>query len=83
MEKIFSTMDVYVTAYIYLTTDVYPTLKNYKGKVSFNFPLTGEVIQSINNYNTGKKIEALKFSLTIKNLKSQIFSLKNQEEAGQ
>ncbi len=83
MEKVFSSLDVYVTAYIYLTTSIYPTLKNYKGKISFNFPLTDQVINTINDYNAGKKIEALKFSLTIKNLKAQIFSFKNQGEAGQ
>ncbi len=83
MDKVHSTLDVYIAAWIFLTTGTYPTLKNHKGKVSFHFPLTDEVIQSIGNYNSGKKIEALKFALTIKNLKSQIFSLKNQSDVGQ
>ncbi len=79
MSKVYSTLDVYIASWIYLTTGTYPELKNHNGKVSFNFPLTEQVINSLHDYNSGKKIEALKFSLTIKSLKSQIFQIKEKE----
>jgi len=80
MEKDWSTLDVYATAWIYLTTGIYPELKYFKGRVSFHFPLAEQVINSISEYNSGEKIEALRYSLTIKNFKSQIFQLKSQNE---
>ncbi len=79
MDKVYSTLDVYISSWIYLTTGTYPELKNHKGKVSFNFPLTDQIVKSLSNYNSGKKIEALKFSITIKSLKSQIFQIKENE----
>ncbi len=79
MQKVYSTLDVYVSSWIYLTTGTYPELKSHNGKVSFNFPLTEQVINSLRDYNSGEKIEALKFSLTIKNLKTQIFQLKDMK----
>ncbi len=76
MDKVYSTLDVYVSSWIYLSTGTYPELRIHKGKVSFNFPLSDQLINSISEYNSGKKIEALKFSVTIKNFKSQIFQIK-------
>ena len=81
MKKAWSSMDVYLVAWIYLTTDIYPELKYYHGKVSFHFPLTDSLIKSINDFNSGKTIKANKFTLIIKNLKSQIFQLKSQKNA--
>lgn len=76
MEKVHSTLDVYQSAWIYLTTGIYPDLQHNNNKVSFNFPLNEKVIQSIGRFNSGEKIEALKFTLTVKNLKAQIFQMK-------
>ncbi len=70
----------YTTAWIYLTTDIFPELKSFHGKVSFHFPITDSLAKSINNFNSGKKIEANKYALTIKSLKGQIFQLKRQEK---
>ncbi len=77
MDKVYSTLDVYISSWIYLTTGVYPELRNHNNKVSFYFPLTEQVINSLREYNSGGKIGALTYSLTIKNLKSQIFQIKD------
>ena len=80
MEKVFSTLDVYITAWIYLNTGSYPNLVNHKGKVSFNFQFTEDIIKSLHDYNSGKTIEALQFSQTIKGFKAQIFQIKSNAE---
>ncbi len=76
MTRAYSTLCVYTSDWIYLTTNIYPDLKYFNGKVSFHFPLTETIINSISDFNTGKKIEANKFTITIKSLKSQIFQMK-------
>lgn len=78
MDKIYCTLDVYIASWILLTTSVYPKLICHDGRVAFNFPLTEKITQAINKYHAGEKIEAISYTTTIKNLKSQIFQLKEQ-----
>ena len=49
-------------------------------KVVFYFDATDELYQAINDYNSGTTIEAVRFALAIKNLKSQIQSARNNKE---
>jgi Domain of unknown function (DUF5659) len=73
----FSTMDVYQAAFIALH-GIKPTLKVSNRKVSFNFPSSEKILDLIEEYHRGTTVEALKFATTIKNLKAQIFALKDR-----
>lgn len=78
-EKVFTTLDAYTAGYLFLN-DFTPELIQQGNKVVFYFDATEELYQAINNYNSGAIIEAVRFALAIKNLKSQIQSARNNKE---
>jgi hypothetical protein len=51
-----------------------------RSKIALSFPATPELYKALNEYNSGALIEASRFALTVKSLKSQIFSMKMSEE---
>lgn len=75
MEKVFSTLDVYLASIIYLYTGILPDLINHDGKVSFNYPFNEKVFEAIDEYNSGLEVIANKYAQTIKYFKAQIFQL--------
>ena len=77
MEKVYSTLDVYLASIIYLYTGILPDLINNDGRVSFNFPLNEKVFEAIKEYDAGMVLVANRFVHTIKYFKAQIFQEKS------
>jgi hypothetical protein len=80
-ENVYSTMDVYQAGFQMLRQHI-PVLDNQRGKVVFVFKATDTFYNDLNDYNSGATVEALKFAIAIKTLKSQIFSIRNKGEWG-
>lgn len=79
--NIFTTLDAYLSGFLVLkgfTPSLIP--QDNGNKIVFAFHATEDLYQEITNYNTGAKVEADRFALAIKNLKSQIFSLRRRKE---
>jgi hypothetical protein len=77
-----TTLDSFVSAFL-VTRGFQPVLVPQYGnssKIAFSFPATPKLYQALNEYNSGALIEASRFALTVKSLKSQIFSMKMSEE---
>ena len=81
-KKVFTTLDAYTAGYLFLNKFT-PELIQQGSKVVFCFDATDELYQSITEYNSGARVEAVRFSLAIKNLKSQIFSMRRNKERWQ
>jgi len=79
-EELFTTLDAYLSGYLVLK-GFQPTFISPKGgqKIVFAFQATPELFESINGYNNGAQVGALHFALTIKGLKSQIFSIRRYD----
>ncbi len=78
-EKIHTTLDAYTAGWLTLKGFT-PQLIDQGNKIVFCFYATPELFQSINEYNSGASIEAIRFTLAIKTLKSQIFSLRKNND---
>ena len=78
-KKVFTTLDAYTAGYLFLNKFT-PELIQQGSKVVFCFDATDELYQSISEYNSGATVEAVRFTLAIKNLKSQIFSMRRNKE---
>lgn len=76
-KKVFTTLDAYLSGYLVLK-ECTPSLiqEDNSNKIVFVFPATEELYTEITNYNNGAKVEAVRFALAIKGLKSKIFSLR-------
>ncbi len=76
-----TTLDAFISAYL-VTQGFNPSLisQNNNRKIAFSFPATPELYKALNAYNSGALIAASKFALTVKSLKSQIFSMKTNNE---
>jgi hypothetical protein len=76
-DKVYTTLDSYQAGYLLLKGHS-PKLVNHRNKIVFSFSATEGLYQNLSDYNNGDLIEALKLVTAIKELKSKIFSLKNQ-----
>ena len=78
-----TTLDAFVSGFL-VTQGFQPSLipQNGNKKIAFAFPATPELYKALNEYNNGALIEASRFALTVKSLKSQIFSMKTNNEQG-
>jgi hypothetical protein len=71
----YRTLDVYTSAWLILQGFT-PTLINEGSKIVLSFPSSKKLFDAISNYNNGATVEVARFVLTVKNLKTQIFSRK-------
>jgi hypothetical protein len=80
-EERWTTLDSFVSGFL-ATQGFQPSLISQNGnkKIAFSFPATPELYKALNEYNNGALIEASRFALTVKSLKSQIFSMKTNNE---
>ena len=80
-EKVFTTLDAYLAGYLELRGFT-PTLipQDNGRKIVFAFSATEDLYKEITNYNNGATVEANRLALTVKSLKSQIFSLRKVKE---
>jgi hypothetical protein len=76
-----TTLDAFISGFL-VTQGFTPSLISQNGnrKIAFSFPSSPELYKALNEYNNGALIEASRFALTVKALKSQIFSMKTNNE---
>jgi hypothetical protein len=77
-DRKFVTKDLYLAAYIILTTNTYPTFekKEISGKVLLSFPSSAGIYRALQDYNEGAKADAAEFARTIKALRSETMKAK-------
>lgn len=77
----YTTLDSFVSGFL-VTRGFQPSLipQNGNRKIAFSFPASPDLYKALNDYNNGALIEASRFALTVKALKSQIFSMRRSEE---
>ena len=79
-ERLYTTLDAYRAGY--LTTKGHsPTLIKENDKIVFVFPLTIKIKNDIDDYENGALVDALKFSLAVKALKTRIHSLRQERNS--
>jgi len=78
-QKFYTTLDSYQSGFL-LLNGYTPELIEQGNKVVFCFDATEKLYQTLSDYNNGATVEAIRFTLAIKNLKSQIFSMKMNKE---
>ena len=78
-ENIYSTLDSYQAGFLTLRGHT-PKLIEQGNKVVFVFTSNKKFYKDLSDYNNGAMVEADRFALTIKSLKSQIFSLRRRKE---
>lgn len=76
-EKVFTTLDAYLSGYLALKGFI-PKLINQGDKVVFSFDASDELYKAIAEYNSGAMVEAIRFALVVEDLKSQVFLLKDK-----
>lgn len=79
VKNLYTTLDAYQAGFLVLQ-GYYPQLRKQGRKVVFCFEATPSMYDAINDYNSGATVEALRFTMAIKQLKSQIFSMKTEKE---
>ncbi len=77
--KQFTTLDAYMAGFLVLRGFT-PELIEQGPKVVFSFIRTDALLDALSQYNAGATVEAVRFALTIKTLKSQIFSLRRNKD---
>lgn len=75
MKNAYSTLDAYQAGFLALRGHS-PSLTAQGDKVVFLFESSEGLYKDLTDYNTGALVEASRFAMTIKSLKSQIFGLR-------
>jgi hypothetical protein len=79
MNNSFTTLDAYLAGYLSLKGFM-PELIQQGPKVVFSFKDTPDLNQAISAYNAGEEVEAFRFVMSVKTLKSRIFSLRKNKD---
>jgi hypothetical protein len=74
-KEIYSTLDAYQAGFLQIKGHI-PELIEQGSKFAFCFKASKDVYKDLNDYQNGASIEAVKFAMTIKQLKTQIHSLR-------
>lgn len=74
--KMFETADLYLSAFISLSTNVHPTFRVENQIVTFVFPLTPKLTEAIAEYHAGALVNAYAFSQRIKTLRAEMIMRK-------
>jgi hypothetical protein len=75
MKNVYSTLDSYQAGFLVLRGHS-PTLSAQGNKIAFLFESTKALHKDLTDYNAGASVEASRFAMTIKALKSQIYGLR-------
>ncbi|OPX95467.1 MAG: hypothetical protein A4E58_02111 [Syntrophorhabdus sp. PtaB.Bin006] len=73
--KMFSTMDLYIAAYLSLH-GIEPALENRNGKVIFAFTTNDTLYRLMNDFNSNKDVPVADFATAVKTLRGKMLSLK-------
>jgi hypothetical protein len=77
--KIFSTLDLYLAAYIKLK-GMEPDLEVKNGKTVFNFEVTDKLYKLMGEFNSNVVIEVADYTTAIKTLRGKMLSAKSVTE---
>jgi hypothetical protein len=77
-EKHYTTLDAYRAGYL-KTKGHEPVLVEEDDKVVFVFSFTEQLQEDIRNYENGASTDALRFSMAIKALKTEIHALRREK----
>jgi hypothetical protein len=72
----FSTLDVYVSAYLVMCANEVKVALQGSGKVSFRFADSAKVQADLANFEAGATVKASEFSCIVKDLKRKMYGLK-------
>ena len=75
-QRLYTTLDAYRAGFLKLRGNE-PVLLKQEDKVVFAFPVTITLLKHIDEYENGAMVDAFKYSLTIKSLKTEIYTLRN------
>lgn len=74
--KTLQTLDLYMASFL-VFHGIEPSLENINGKVVFAFPASDSVYKLMAKYN-GTMVNAAGFALVVRNLESQMKSIRNK-----
>ena len=73
-EKEFVTPDLYLSAFLSLYLNYFPSFKVETGKTLFIFPTDATLYKALNAYNAGTLINAFEYAQQIKRLRGEMLS---------
>jgi Domain of unknown function (DUF5659) len=79
IEKHFTTLDSYTAGYLTLKGFI-PHLIQQGSKIVFCFDSSEDLYKALHDYHGGARVQAVRFALAVKTLKSQIHSLRRNKE---
>lgn len=77
--KRFSTLDSYLAGFLVLLSFIPELISQRSGKVAFVFDASPALYEAIAAYQNGAQVDAFRFALAVKGLKTQIFSKKEND----
>lgn len=79
--SIFTTLDVYIAAFLELSGFTINLKLNHTGRITFSIPLTKDVQEALTEYRTGY-VQANAFAQKIKDIKKKMYLTKDHGEEG-
>ncbi len=76
-EKVFSTLDLYLSAWL-LLHQIQPELKTNNGRVTFNFGASDDLYKGAFAYNSNELIPVADYVTAVKTLRGQMLTLRGQ-----
>ncbi len=76
-QRRYTTLDSFQSGFLF-QRDHIPELVPQGEKIVFSFLQTEQLLKDLKDYHNGAMVEALQFALAVKNLKSQIHSMRGQ-----
>lgn len=76
ISKTFSTLDLYIASFLTLN-NLKVKLELKSGKVVFTLPVSNELYQLLEQYNSNEGVPVADFVTTIKALRGQMLSMRN------
>ncbi len=76
MEKEFTTLDVWLSAFLKLR-GINPNLRVVRGKVLFSFPATDQIYRLLAEFNMNPEVPVVDFVSNAKTLRGEMLTLKN------
>ena len=76
-EKIFETLDIYLSSYLALN-GIQPKIEVQNGRVTFNFIVSDELYRLTTLYNSNEPVPVADFVTNVKALRGRMLSLRGQ-----
>jgi hypothetical protein len=79
-QRLYTTLDAYRAGFLKLQGHEPSLAMEQNSKVVFCFPLSDKLVADISAYENGAMVDAIRFSMAVKSIKTMIFSLKKEEK---